>query len=53
VGIKSGGGPCCPPEVSNCGILAPFGLTYRPFQREGIEWMAARSRMLLADDMGL
>jgi SWI/SNF-related matrix-associated actin-dependent regulator of chromatin subfamily A-like protein 1 len=34
-------------------IPAPRGLTYLPFQRAGIEFIAKRTNVLLADEMGL
>ncbi len=34
-------------------VLRTRGLALYPFQRIGVEWLAARMRALLADDMGL
>lgn len=34
-------------------MIAPKGLTYFPYQRDGIQWLLSRQNALLGDEMGL
>lgn len=40
-------------EPANIEIPAPEGLSYRPFQKEGITWAMGHPSTLIADEMGL
>ena len=40
-------------DAASVSIVAPEGLSYRPFQEAGIAWAVKRPSVLIGDDMGL
>lgn len=52
-GVPIVGGANPPSSVSGATVRAPPGMSYFPFQVEGIKYLLARRNSILADEMGL